>query len=164
MSHFDYPVIDGVCPSWADIQVRAQSTKGGPLVDLGDISAIESGMTVEEGYQSEGGRVIKRTTGSAKSEASWTLYASGYQKLLERLLVLAPVRNGQALISLAFFNVFVQWTPPGSSKILERRIKGCRILSNKQSSTEGNDATQFEIPLSPIEVCDVINGIEVVLI
>jgi hypothetical protein len=164
MSHFDYPVLDGIAPSWADIQVRI-SPNGGTLIEMGDISAISTGTTVEVGEQNEGGRLIKRTTGSVKYEASWTLYASGYQKLLRGLVAAAPTNGkGQKLLSLAHFLVHVIWTPPGSTDLVEYKIKGCRILGRTIDSAEGNDAQQIEMPLSPIEVVDVIDGVEVLMV
>lgn len=164
MSAFDFPVLDGICPSWADIVVRA-APNGGSLIDMGDISAINSGWTVEVGEQLEGGRVIKRTRGSVKYEAGWTLYASGYQKLLRALVGIAPLNaKGQKMISLAHFLIHVQWTPPGATDILEYKIKGCRLLGRKIDSAEGNDAQQIEMSLSTIEVVDVIDGVEVLAV
>lgn len=160
MSQFDAPVLDGIAPSWADVQVRI-SPQGGSLIDMGDITAINSGWTVEVGEQREGGRVIKRTRGSVSYEAGMTLHASGYQKLLRALVANAPTDRGQKLLSLAHFLVHVLWTPPGSTDLLEYKIKGCRILGRTIDSSEGDDAQQIEIPLSPIEVVDVIDGVEV---
>lgn len=160
MSAFDFPVIDGVCPSWADIALRV-SPIGGSLIEIGDVSAISGNWTVEVGEQREGGRLIKRTRGSVSYEASVTLYASGYQKLLRGLKATAALRGNQRLISLAHFNINLQWTPPGATDILERRYKGCRMIGSQQDSTEGNDAQQFVLPLSVIEIVDVIDGEEI---
>ncbi len=160
MSAFEFPVIDGVAASWADIAVRISGV-GLPLLEIGDISALSSSWTVEVGEQREGGRVIKRTRGSVSYEASMTLYASGFQKLMRGLAAAALLTGNQKAISLVPFSVNIQWTPPGSIDILQRRIKGCRILGNTQDSSEGTDATQFELPLSPLEVVDVIDGVEI---
>lgn len=164
MSHFDYPVLDGIAPSYADINVRI-SPNGGTLVEMGDIAEISTGTTVEVGEQLEGGRVIKRTRGSVKYEASWKLYASGYQKLMRGLMSAAPSNSkGQKLLSLAHYLVHVVWTPPGSTDLLEYKIKGCRVLGRTIASAEGNDAQQVEMSLSTIEVVDVIDGIEVIMV
>jgi hypothetical protein len=162
MSVFDFPVLDGIAPSYADINVRISPT-GSNLIEMGDIAAISTGWTVEVGEQREGGRVIKRTRGSVSYEASMTLYASGFQKLLRGLLDAAPSNaKSQKLLSLAHFLVHVVWTPPGSTDLLEYKIKGCRILGRTIDSSEGNDAQQVEVPLSPIEIVDVIDGVEVI--
>lgn len=162
MSAFDFPVLDGVAPSWADINVRISGASV-PLIEMGDIAAINFGWTVEEGEQREGGRVIKRTRGSLSNEASMTLYASGYQKLLRGLIAAAP-RNakGQAQLSLAFFQIHRVWTPPGSDDLLEDLAKGVRILGRTIDASEGNDAQQVEVPLSTIEIVDIIDGVEVI--
>jgi hypothetical protein len=164
MSSFDYPVLDGIAPSYADINVRI-SPQGGNLIEMGDIAAISTGWTVEVGEQREGGRVLKRTRGSVSYEASITLYASGYQKLLRGLLEAAPSNaKGQKLISLAHFLIHVVWTPPGSTDLLEYKVKGCRMLGRTIDSSEGDDAQQVEVPLSTIEVVDVIDGVEVLAV
>lgn len=177
MSAFDFPILDGIAPSWADITVRISpggsgaggvlgalaGAVGGGLVNMGDIAKISSGWTVEVGEQREGGRVIKRTRGTAKNEASMTLYASGYQKLLRGLALAAPKNSkGQSTISLVTFLVHVVWTPPGAVDLLEYKLKGCRILGRTIDASEGDDPQQVEVPLSPIEIVDVIDGVEVV--
>lgn len=164
MSHFDNPILDGICPSWVDIEVRVKGILGGSLLKLGDIKAISSGSTVEVGEQREGGRVIQRTAGSVGHEAIWTLYASGYLKMQRALLPIAPLRGNQALISLVHFSIQILWTPPGSSDVFERRLKGCRLLGNKNDGAEGNDPSVYEMPLSPLEIADVVDGVEIVMI
>ncbi len=182
MSFFQNPLINGVAASWADVSVRISpsapgggavgavigalaSAVAGPLLEIGDIQAIDSGSTVELGEQREGGRVIARTRGSELNEASMKLYARGYQKFLKGLLAVAPRnRQGQAQISLVAFTINVQYSPPGIVDILEFDLRGCRILGRNLNGAEGNDATVVEVPLNPLEVVDKINGVEIVLL
>jgi hypothetical protein len=164
MSAFEYPVLDGVAPSWADIEVRIAQPGGGVLIEMGDIVSISSGCTVEVGRQKEGGRTIKRTAGDSSEEANIVLYLSGYQKLLRGLKAAAPKRGNQRRLSLVSFNILQIWTPFGTSEIFERRIKGCRILGNASDNSEGTDAARIEIPLDPMQVVDVIDGEECVLL
>jgi hypothetical protein len=180
VSFFDNPLINGFAPSWCDIAVRI-SPGGGPLIELGDIASIDYNASVELGEQREGGRVVNRTRGSVSYEASMTLYASGYQKLLAGLVAAAPLRGSQSLLSLAVFSINIQFTPPtgggvagqaigavagalGVGGIFETRLKGCRVIGRNISAAEGNDAQQVEVPLSVIEIVDVIGGKEIVLI
>jgi hypothetical protein len=180
MSFFDNPLLNGFAPSWCDIAVRV-SPGAGPLIEIGDIAAIDYNASVEVGEQREGGRVVNRTRGSSKYEASMKLYASGYQKLLTGMIAAAPVRGSQSLLSLVVFTINIQFTPPtggglagqaigaaasalGVGGIFETRLKGCRILGRNISAAEGNDAQQVEVPLSVIEIVDVINGREIVLV
>jgi hypothetical protein len=180
VSFFDNPLINGFAPSWCDIAVRV-SPGGGPLIEIGDIAAIDWNGTVEIGEQREGGRVVNRTRGSSSYEASMTLYASGWQKLLAGLVAAAPLRGSQSLLSLAVFSINIQFTPPtgggvagqaigavagalGVGGIFESRLKGCRIIGRNISAAEGNDAQQVEVPLSVLEIVDVIGGKEIVLV
>jgi len=112
-----------------------------------------------------------------------SLYASGYQKLLAGLLAAAPVRGSQSLLSLAVFTINIQFSPPtggglagqaigaaanalgvGGGGIFETRLKGCRVIGRNISAAEGNDAQQVEVPLSVIEIVDIVGGKEVVLV
>jgi hypothetical protein len=162
MSSFDFPVLDGIAPSWADINVRISPT-GGNLIEMGDIAAINTDWAVEEGQQREGGRVLKRTSGSLEQNGSITLYASGYQKFLRGLKSAMPLNaKGQRRASLAFFLIHVVYTPPGSTDLLEYKAKGCRMLGRTIDASEGTDAQQVEVPLSVLELVDIIDGEEIV--
>lgn len=159
-----YPVLDGIAPSWADIIVRVGAA-GIPLLDVEDIAAINSGATVEVGSQrAPGGRVVKRTTGASSFEASLTLYRSGYQKLLRGLKALAPLTGNRRSLTVVHFGIQVQHTPPNDVEIYEYRMKGCRILGRNLNGAEGTDADQVEVPLSVIDIVDMIDGEEVAIL
>lgn len=161
----EYPVLDGIAPSWADITVKI-TPKGAPLIEMKDIAAIKAGVTVEVGEQrgASGGRVLKRTTGQSKHEASMTLYRSGYQKMLRGLKAVAPKRGNQRVLTLVHFGLQVQHTPPGDVEIYEYRVKGARVVGRQLDGAEGVDADQVEVPLSVAEVVDMIDGEEVVML
>lgn len=161
----EYPVLDGIAPSWADITVKA-TPKGAPLIPMIDIVAIKAGVTVEVGEQrgASGGRVLKRTLGASKHEASWTLYRSGYQKMLRGLVKVAPKRGNQRLLTGIHFGIQVQHTPPGDVEIYEYRVKGARVIGRQLDGAEGIEADQVEVPLSVAEIVDMIDGEEVVML
>lgn len=165
MANQEYPILNGVAPSWADISVRI-SPNGGQLVEMVDIAAINTSRAVEVGLQrgASGGRVLNRTTGQGSQEASITLYQSGAKQLYRALMQLAPVRGNQRVISLVQFQIHQQWTPLGSAEIYERIIKGCRVIGDTLNAAEGTDAQQIEVPLSVLEIADIIDGQEVVLL
>lgn len=165
MPNNEFPILDGIAPSWADIIVRAKP-QGGPLIEMKDIAAINTGTSLEVGDQrgASGGRVIKRTTGAGKQEASILFYRSGFQRFLRALAALAPRRGNQRLISLVHFGVQIQHTPPGDVEIYEYRLKGCRYMGRKMDAAEGVDAQQVDCPISIIEIADMIDGEEVVMI
>lgn len=163
----DYPILNGIAPSWADIIVRC-TPEGAPLIDVKDISAINTSATVEVGEQrgASGGRVMRRTTGSVSYEASMTLYRSGYQKFMRALSAAAAskglVRGNQHAIAMVHFDIQIQHTPINDVEIYERVIRGCRCLGSAVNGAEGTDADTVEVTLSPLEIVDIIDGKEVV--
>jgi hypothetical protein len=160
-----YPVLNGIAPSWADVQIEC-AIYDGPLVKMSDIKAINTSRTVEVGVQrgASGGRVMRRTVGQADQEASWTLYRSGFEDLMANLASVAPPRGNERLVSLVHFDIIYQYSPPGALKINERRILGCRVIGDTMNDTEGSDAQEVEVPLSCVKIVDVIDGVEIVLI
>jgi hypothetical protein len=164
-----FPLLDGIAPSWADIHVKA-AIPGAALFEMGDIAAINTGTTLEIGEQrgASGGRIVRRTTGASSHEASVTFYRSGFQRILRNLKNAAEaaghVRGNQVAVSLVHFGINVQFTPFGDVEIYEYRVKGCRLMSVTRNAAEGTDAQQIEVPLSVIEIVDMIDGKEVVLI
>lgn len=161
----EYPTLNDVAPSWADIQTSF-SIYGGSLIELIDYSAINWSDTVEVGAQrgASGGRVMKRTTGQLSSEASATFYKSGLRKLLKGLAAKAPTRGNQKLVSLVGFDIHIQHSPPESTDIFEVKIKGCRLLGRTAAMAEGADADQVEVNLNPIQIVEIIDGEEIVLL
>lgn len=163
----EFPALDGIVPSWADVIVKA-SPVGAPLIDMVDIKSIDTGTELEIGEQrgASGGRVLKRTTGSGKQTAKMVLYSSGFVKFLRGLKGIAPSRKGgaQKVIGLAHFGLQIQFTPIGSVEIYETRIKGCRYTGRGLNAAEGTDAQTVDVGLNPIEIVDMIDGIECVLI
>lgn len=159
----DFPNVDGIAPSWADVILKISPT-GAALLEMKDFKALNSSRSVEIGSQKAGGRVMKRTTGDSSQEASMTLYYDGYIKLLRGLKGLAPIRGNTRLISLVTFDIQVQYTPPGSVEIFDRRWKGCRISGDTANGAEGTDANEVEVPLSVIEIVDIVDGEEVALL
>jgi hypothetical protein len=137
---------------------------GSPLLESLDIKAINTNASVETGAQKSGGRVMKRTTGDLTTECSMTLYRSGYQKLLRGLMAVAPSRGSVRLIRFVHFNIAYQYTPQGDPEVYERRVKGCFISGTAMNGAEGTDPSEVEVPLSVVEICDVIDGVEVSLL
>ena len=161
----EYPSVDGIAPSWADIQATF-TISGGDLLQMSDIAGIKWSRKVEVGEQrgTSGGRVMARTTGQASYEASATLYRSGLRKLIKALVKKADSRGNQKVIGTLAFDILVQHTPPGESEIYTTKIKGCRYLGDSDDMKEGNEADKVEVTLNPIEIANIIDGNEVVLL
>lgn len=160
-----YPTLNSYAPSWADI-ATTYTIDGGDLIEMSAFDDISMSDTVEIGEQrgASGGRVMFRTTGSKKSEAKATFFRSGFRQLVRGLVKKAPERGNQKMISLVGFDILIQHTPPGESDIYVAKIKGCRLLGRSWTFAEGNDADKVEVTLNPMEIVDIIDGVEVVLL
>lgn len=158
-----FPLLDDIAPSWADIAfvIKGAST---PTLKTEDIKAINTNTTIEIGKLrgASGGRVRRRTTGSVDYDGSITFYRSGWQALLRNLGPAMLTRGNQRVYGLVHFSLQILWTPPGTAEIFETRIKGARLLGRTIASAEGTDPDELEVPLSPGEIVDVIDGIEYV--
>ena len=166
MTNQAYPSLDGIVPSWADIQCTLSIT-GGTLIDMADIVGIKTGRKVEVGMQEgiSGGRTMARTTGRVSYEASMTIYRTGHLSLIKELGKTAPTRGNQKLLSLVHFDILIEHTPPGSTGIFRRKIKGCRFTGDDLDMKDGgSDPDKLELSLSVIEIVDIIDGQEYVLL
>ena len=161
----EYPVLDGIAPSWADISCKA-TPDGGSLIVMADIKSITTGSVVEVGEQrgASGGRVIKRTTGAKKDTAGMVLYHTGYLKLMRNLAKLAPSRGNEKLVSLVHFGFQIQFTPPGDPDVYEYRLFGVRFLGRNTNNQEGTDPNEVDCVLSIAKLADIVDGQEIVMI
>ena len=164
----DFPIYNGVAPSWADISVRL-TPEGLSVVEIKDIAAINLNTSVEVGVQrSVGGRIARRTLGQDTYEGTITFYRSGLQNFIRVLkdaaLSLGHVRGPQAKIRLVHFDVDVQHTPPNDDEIYQRIARGCFLTGAAINAAEGTDAEQVEVPINPAQIVDVVDGTEVALI
>lgn len=161
-----FPVFDGVVPSWADIIVRASPVRA-PLIEMADIKSISTACSMDIGEQrgASGGRVMKRSTGATKYEASLTLYYDGFLRFLRGLAAAAPPgRGNQRALSLVHFGLQIQFTPLGSTEVFETRIKGCRYTGRTSAPAEGTDVHTIDVNLNPLEIVDMIDGVEMALL
>lgn len=165
----EFPEFNGVAPSWADVQCLF-AFDGLPLLTMADFKSIDTGSSLDVGEQrgATGGRVKKRTSGLAKYTAKATLYADGYQLFLRRIIAKAKaigaVRGNQVVMRYVHFNITIKQTPFGTTEIFERRVKGCFFAGRDSNFSEGNDASEVDVTLNPIEIADVVDGVEAVLL
>jgi len=164
----EYPLLDGFAPSWADFSLKIQPV-GVSLLTARDVKSLTSGSTVEIGVQKAGGRVRQTTVGEVSHEGSFVLYLSGARKferaLKDAALAQGFVRDGGVVqVSLVFFQVDYLFTPPGSVEIIERRLKGCRLLSDNEAPSEGTDATTVDYKIHVTERVKVVDGVEIALL
>jgi hypothetical protein len=159
----DYPVLDGIAPSWADVTLKIAAT-GAPVLDTRDFKSINTSRSLEVGEKRMGGRVLEFTTGSLGQEASITFYQAGYDKLLDAFSAIAPKRGDEYLISLVHFNLDLQFSVPGSVKVYQRLVEGCRIAGDTLNPSEGTDANSIEVPIKCKVIADIVNGKRCVLL
>jgi hypothetical protein len=161
----DFPVFDGITPSWADVQITAKSGSG-PLIGMSEIKSINTGTAVSFGEQqgTSGGRVMKRTTGSQKLTASMTMYRSGYQKFTRALIPFAKSRGNQVLLATAHFNITYLFTPFNDVEIYETRLSGCKMAGRDLNAQEGDDPNTVDVPLSVAQIADITDGKELVML
>ena len=161
MATNEYPVYNGITPSWCDISCVA-NIDGGVALELPHIQAINTGVEVELGSVEAGGRVIKRTSGARKDSASMQLTHEDFQEFLRQLAAVAPSRGNQKVLSGVHFKLTIQWSPPGSDEIFEERLKGCRYTGRDLNSAKGTDPNMVDVKLNPLEIVDVVDGVEVI--
>lgn len=159
----EFPVLDGLAPSWA-VAAITLSTTGAPILKTEDIAAINSGLgAVSRGVQLSGGRKRRRTVGSKTDEGSMTLYHHGWLALLGMLIKSPSVykRGNVYCVGLVAFDINYKYVLPGDPTQFERRIKRAMIMNGTLNGAEGDDPNKVEVPLDVMETVDVIDGKEV---
>ncbi len=150
----EYPTLNEVEPSWADVTITI-ALYNGPTVSTPDIAGIKISDKVDIGIVrgTSGGKKRKRTTGQLDNDASITFYQSGWVLHRDALASVAPVNvAGQRQISLVGFDIMYQFTPPGSTKIFSLKVVGCRVVGRSFEGAEGPDAQKIEIPLNIMDI------------
>jgi hypothetical protein len=158
MANQAFPSVNEHECSWADIAVNF-NIPGGAEVPLVDLEAVSWGRTIERGKSrgTSGGRPMKKTAGSVDYEASITLTRSGHAMFMEALEAAALsvpelVRGDRVIISGVSFDIVVQHTPLGASRIYTAKISGCTYDGDSSDMSEGSEADTLEITLDPLEI------------
>lgn len=159
----NFPSLNGVAQSWADIGVTITVT-GGTSNRTDDIADISYGTTVEVGKQrGVGMEVKKRTRGQRSYEGKITFYAEGMRDMLAALAASAPAdASGFKDTSQVVFDVLVQHSLPGESEVQEVQLLGCRLLTRNANHAEGTDPDKREGTLSVGRIIEKIGGVLVV--
>lgn len=152
-----FPSVNGFESSWADIAVTL-NVPGGVTIPIVDLEGIKFSRKVDVGESrgTSGGRVMKRTAGSVTHEASAVGTRSCLAQIREALEVAAEatgqVRGSHVIISGVSFDILVQHTPLGDTRIYTTKISGCRYLGDSDDMKQGNDADTIEMTLNPMEI------------
>lgn len=161
----DFPLYDGVAPSWADAKLTFKGYQT-PLLQMKDIASFETTASLEVGGMQgmSGGKEIRTTTGASKHEGKMSLYYSGLHNLLDNLSGGMQRRGDLYVYGTVFFDAHLFWTPFGSDEIFEKQINGCRLLGAALAAAEGVEAQKIELPLKVAEVIYVIRGKKYVIL
>jgi len=145
MAQQEYPTLNEVEPSWADLRLSFP-LYGGETVITDDVAAVKWSDKVEVGIVrgTSGGRKRKRTTGQSECDCTVTFYKSGWKRFREALAKINPK------ISLVGFDIIAQHTPPGTTEIHNVKIAGCRVLGRSADMAEGADADKVEVAVNPM--------------
>jgi hypothetical protein len=142
--------------SWADGEITILAP-GGPTVPMLDLEAWKWSRKNERG-ESRGlsGRVKKRTRGSSSCEASATATRAGWMLILETIeeiaLALNRTRDDKVIIGGIDFDVVIQHTPLGDSRIYAVKLSGCSLDGDSSDMKQGNEADMIELVLNPMEI------------
>ena len=143
--------------SWADAEFD-MTVPGGAKLPLVDLESWKWARKLERTTTSgvSGGRPMKRTRGSASYEASLTASRGGWMIILEALEVLGEslgrVRGDVVVIGGLEFDVLIQHTPLGDSRIYTAKLRGCSFDGDSSDMKQGNEADMIECPVNPIEI------------
>ncbi len=159
MINQDFPVLDGIAPSWADLSINFKGANS-PKLEMKDLASVESTAKIEIGKLRglSGGKVTRTTTGASDYEGKLGLYQSGFVGLLDNLSGSMQRRGELYVYGTVFFDIQQFWTPFGTDEIFEKQINGCRILGDTLASAEGTDAQQVDLPMYVGEVIYVYRG------
>jgi len=147
MAISEYPTLNEVAPSWADIRITLP-IYGGQSIDTTDIASLKWSDKVSPGLVrgTSGGKKKARTVGDYECEATVTFYRAGWILFRDGLIAISKQ------LTLVGFDIIVQHTPPASTQIFKVKIAGCRVVGRTADMAEGSDADKIEIPLDVMRI------------
>ena len=142
--------------SWADLTV-SPIIPGGATLTLLDLEGWKWARKLERAEsRGIGGRIKKRTRGQASFEASATATRGGWMGILEGIEVAATalnlVRDDIVVIGGVDFDVLLQHTPLGSTRVYTVKLIGCSLDSDSSDMKQGNEADMIEMGLNPMDI------------
>ncbi len=159
MTPREFPTLNGVAPSWADLEgpkfIIYSGATVAKTVQTADVAAFKWEESLEVGTVrgTSGGRKMKRTSGQGDCNAGVTFYKDGW-KLVRKALQEVADDNELPGYGHVVFDVLYQWTPPGETDVINLKIVGARAVKSAGSAAEGADADKSEIDLNVMRVED----------
>ncbi len=142
--------------SWVDGSVSILAP-GGATVPLLDIEAWKWGIKNDRA-ESRGisGRPKKRTRGQVSYDGSADATRAGWMVIIEAIediaVSLGQVRDDKVIIGGIDFDVLIQHTPLGDSRIYAVKLSGCSLDGFSSDMKQGNAADIISMVLNPIEI------------
>ncbi len=158
--------LNGAAVSWAEIDCTLDIIGGASVPDV-DFKSLDHETAVTRGDQiGAGGKVVKRTTGAPKSSASGSVYRDGLRALKRAIMTVAPADSaGRLQLSKVAFNLIIKHSMPGETEIYTLKLLGCHLDKNAFKHDSGStDADTVDIDLNPIDIVEIIDGVETVLL
>lgn len=142
--------------SWADISVDLL-IPAGPTVPVLDIEGWKwSRKNERTTSRGTSGRPKKRTRGSPDFEGSASATRGGWMMMLEAIeaaaVALGLVRDDKVIIGGVDFDVTIQHTPLGDSRIYAVKLTGCSLDGDSSDMKQGNEFDVVELVLNPLEI------------
>jgi hypothetical protein len=142
--------------SWADLSCTL-IVPGGPTVSIVDIEGWKWSRKNERAIsRGTSGRPKKRTRGQPDYEGSATATRGGWMILLEAIeaaaVALGRVRDDKVMIGGIDFDVLLQHTPLGDSRIYSVKLTGCSLDGDSSDMKQGSETDLIELVLNPLEI------------
>jgi hypothetical protein len=161
--------LNGSAPSWANASITFDITGAASVEDV-DMAGLTFEVTVERGEQrGQGGRLKKHTDGQSTPTASMSLYQDGMRALKRGLMAAATAANlkdpaGRLQLAKVQFNIIVTHSMDGDPDIHTHKILGCKLAKDAMALAEGSDANKVECDLHPVQIVEIIDGVETVML
>ena len=162
--------INGRAVSWSELLATANIRGGIPLLQP-DLKSCDHASKVERGEKrgTSGGRVVARTSGSLTNTASGTWYKAGlrdFKKSLASAAISGGFVNsdGHAQLSKVAFDIVITHSYDDDPEIYCTKLLGCHLDGDSGKHAEGNEAETVDVELNPLQIVEVVNGIETVLL
>lgn len=160
------PTLNGTAPSWAEIDTTF-NVVGGETLQTIDYAAINWESAVTRGAQkgASGGRKKKRTSGELENSADCEFYRDGLRAFKKKLAAIAPKDEaGRPKLSQVTFDVIIKHSVADDPEIYIIKLLGCHLDKNAGKHAEGSDADKVSCDLNPLEIVEVIDGVDTVLL
>ena len=143
--------------SWADLAATI-NIPGGATFSILDFEGFKWARKLERGESRglSGGRPRKRTRGSASYEGAASASRGGWMQLTEALEVaaetLGDTRGNEVVLSGVTFDLMLQHSPLGDSRIYSVKMFGCSFDGDSSDMKQGNEAEIIELTMTPLKI------------